>query len=78
MSGTKPPALYRLKIIDLTGMAYVVIGSKNDIGWVLDWLTDNLTETWLKVSAFDDDADRAPITIMIARESIAGLLFARL
>lgn len=75
MNNTIP--LYRLKIIDIHGMAFVVIGSKSDVGAALDWLQNNIGEEWLRLSGFDDEADRRPIQIIVARSSIAGMLLSR-
>lgn len=70
-------ALYRLKVVDVHGTAYIVIGSKTDVGGALDWLTDEIASPWLRLSGFDDEADRRPIQVVIARESIAGMLLSR-
>lgn len=70
--------LYRLRVIDVHGTAYVVVGSKGDLGHVFDWLENDIGSMWLRLSGFDDDVDRQPIQIIIARESIAGMLMSRL
>lgn len=69
--------LYRLRIIDEHATAYVICGAKGDVGCALDWLENSVGEQWLRLSGFDDEADRRPITVLIARESIKGMLLTR-
>ncbi len=76
MSETQNHRLYRLRVIDTSSTAYVICGSKSDVGEALDWLESG-TGMWLRLSGFDDEADRRPIQIIVARESIMGMLLTR-
>lgn len=70
--------LYRLQVVDFNGGIYAVVGSKGDLAWATNWLVDSPHEEWLRLSGFDDEADRKPISIVVARDRIAGMIFQRL
>ncbi len=69
--------LYRLKIIDTHGHAYFLIGVKADLVPALDWFENLAPEPTIRMSGFDDEADRRPITIVVKHENVTGMLLSR-
>ena len=43
----------------------------------MDWIQAPDGNEWMKVSAFDNDAARNPVTIVLSRESVAGMVLRR-
>lgn len=70
--------LYRLRIIDQHATAYVVLNSRAEQLKVLDWFEEEVGSFKLRVSGFDDEASRAPITMVISREAISGMILERI
>lgn len=69
--------LYKLRVFDMHDTAYVIVGSKGDVGHAQDWLMSDVGSSWLRLTGFKDEAGRSPITVVIAREQIAGMILER-
>lgn len=44
---------------------------------VVEWFTNVAGSSVHRIDAIDDDADRAPITLVVVRENISGMLLSR-
>lgn len=77
MSEERQGSLHRLKIVDVHGTSYLILESKRVLEPALDWLQNDLGSEWLRLSGFDDEADRRPMTILVGRSSVAGMLLSK-
>lgn len=69
----KAPRLYRLKVIDGRGGSYVVVGPRSDLVRAMDWLESTVAGTaWFRLTGLD--AGRKPVTILIGREDVCGMI----
>ena len=70
-------SMYKLKIVDMHGTAYVVCGEREKMLAAIDWFKQDLGEAWLHLTGTDDDVSHREIQVVVSRESIAGMLLGK-
>lgn len=70
--------MFRLRIIDEHGTAYLLCGSRDDLRTYLNWFETDVASTTLRARGLDDNGARKPLELCLTRETIRGMMLEKL